>query len=466
MSSAFHEYPDVSVILYDQACATERRRLRKRGKWTDPDKRTFINAAVCEGCGDCGTASNCMSIEPLETDLGRKRKINQSSCNKDYSCVEGFCPSFVTVHGGKLRKLGAPRDAVAASAWTATLPLPSIPALTRAFSVLVGGIGGTGVVTIGQTLAMAAHVQGYFSSNLDVTGMAQKYGAVGSHVRIAPRPELLHATRIAAGEADAMIGCDLIVAATDESISCLALGKSQAVVCTDLVPTAEFARNPDWNIDQAALVARLRGALGDKALLLEGQRLALALMGDPIAANMLMLGAAWQLGQIPLQLEAIERAIELNGVAITMNKEAFTWGRRAAHDLNAVERFLKAKNPAQVISIVPRLHRSVDDIVKHRSAHLVQHTGEALAARYRAFVERVRLAESAAGHGDADTRRGAQLPPAPGGQGRMGGLAPLQPSRLHGVARARIRRRLQAAFSCRRLALCEDQSREQEGDQG
>lgn len=401
---AFREYPDVSVILYDQACATERRRLRKRGKWTDPDKRTFINPAVCEGCGDCGAASNCMSIEPLETELGRKRKINQASCNKDYSCVEGFCPSFVTVHGGKLRKLGAARDAVAAPAWTATLPLPHIPALTRAYSVLIGGIGGTGVVTIGQTLAMAAHVQGCFSSNLDVTGLAQKYGAVSSHVRIAPQPELLHATRIAAGEADTMIGCDLIVAATDESISRLTPGRSHAVVCTDLVPTAEFARNPDWNIDEAALVARLRGALGDNALLLEGQRLALALMGDPIAANMLMLGAAWQLGQIPLRLEAIERAIELNGVAIAMNKEAFTWGRRAAHDLEAVERFTKAKNPAQVISIVPRLQRSVDDIVKHRSAHLVQHTGEALAARYWALVERVRLAESAVDQGDALTR--------------------------------------------------------------
>lgn len=401
---AFREYPDVSVILYDQACATERRRLRKRGKWADPDKRTFINPAVCEGCGDCGAASNCMSIEPLETELGRKRKINQSSCNKDYSCVEGFCPSFVTVHGGKLRKPGAPRDAVAAPAWTGTLPTPRIPALTRAFSVLIGGIGGTGVVTIGQTLAMAAHVQGCFSSNLDVTGLAQKYGAVSSHVRIAPRPELLHATRIAAGEADVMIGCDLIVAATDESLSRLALGKSHAVICTDLIPTAEFARNPDWHVDAAVLVARLRGALGDNALLLEGQRLAQALMGDPIAANMLMLGAAWQIGQIPLQLEAIERAIELNGVAIPMNKEAFTWGRRAAHDLDAVERFLKAKNPAQVINLVPRLQRSVDDIVQHRSAHLVQHTSEALAARYRAVVERVRLAESAVSQGDALTR--------------------------------------------------------------
>ena len=400
----FREYPNVSVILYDQPCATERRRLRKRGKWVDPAKRTFINPAVCEGCGDCGVASNCMSIEPLETELGRKRRINQASCNKDYSCVEGFCPSFVTVHGGKLRKSGAVHETAIKLAWTAPLPMPDIPALDRTHGVLISGIGGTGVVTIGQTLAMAAHIQGYFSSNLDVTGLAQKYGSVSSHVRIAPQPEMLHATRIAAGDADTMIGCDLIVAATDESISRLSSGKSRAVVCTDLIPTADFARNPDWQIDAAALTDRLHRVLGDKVLLFEGQRLALGLMADPIAANMLMLGAAWQLGQIPLELEAIERAIELNGVAIAMNKEAFTWGRRIAHDLPAVEGFIKANNPAQVINLVPRLRRSVDEIVTHRSAHLVAHTGEALASRYRMLVERVRKAETAVVKGDALTR--------------------------------------------------------------
>jgi indolepyruvate ferredoxin oxidoreductase len=400
----FREYPDVSVILYDQPCATERRRLRKRGKWADPDKRSFINPAVCEGCGDCGTASNCMSIEPLETELGRKRKINQASCNKDYSCVEGFCPSFVTVQGGKLRKTTAASDKAVAPAWTIRLTEPVIPALNRSYSVLIGGIGGTGVVTIGQTLAMAAHVQGYFSSNLDITGLAQKYGAVSSHVHIASTPEMLNATRIAAGGADSMVGCDLIVAASEEAISRLTPGKSHAVICTDLVPTADFARNPDWQVDAPALVDRLRSILGSNGLLFEGQRLAVDLMSDPIAANMLSLGAAWQLGHIPLTLEAIHKAIELNGVAIDMNKEAFTWGRRAAHDLPAVERFIKAKNPAQVINIVPRLKRSVDDIVNHRSKHLVEHTGEALAQRYRAYVDRVRKAEAALGQGDALTQ--------------------------------------------------------------
>ncbi|SIR47200.1 indolepyruvate ferredoxin oxidoreductase family protein [Pseudacidovorax sp. RU35E] len=402
---AFREHPDVSVILYDQPCATERRRLRKRGKWPDPDRRSFINPAVCEGCGDCGAASNCMSIEPLETELGRKRRINQASCNKDFSCVEGFCPSFVTVHGGKLAKSqGAARTKPEAPSWTAALPEPEIAPLTRTHAVLIGGIGGTGVVTIGQTLAVAAHLQGYYSSNLDITGLAQKYGAVNSHVHIAPRPEMLHATRIAAQAADTLIGCDLVVAAGDESISRLSPGRSRAVVCTDLVPTSDFARNPDWQLDADAMSARLRSVLGEQALLLDGQRLANALMGDPIAANMFMLGAAWQLGQIPLARAAIERAIELNGVAIPMNQQAFLWGRRAAHDLAAVQAIVGRAQPSQVISFMPRTLRSVQQIIEHRSGHLLAHTGPALAARYRGLVARVAAAESRLGRGEALTR--------------------------------------------------------------
>jgi indolepyruvate ferredoxin oxidoreductase len=401
----FRDYPGVSLILYDQPCATERRRLRKRGKWADPDKRSFINAAVCEGCGDCGTVSNCMSIEPLETEFGRKRRINQSSCNKDFSCVEGFCPSFVTVNGGKLRK-SAPSAVKAPTApvWTDLLPDPVIPALDRNFSVLVGGIGGTGVVTIGQTLAMAAHIQGYYSSNLDITGLAQKYGAVASHIRFAPTPELLHATRIGFGECDTLIGCDLVVAAGDESVSKLASGKTSAVVCAELIPTAEFARNPDWQIDAAALTARLQAQLGERLLLLDGQRLATALLGDPIAANMFALGAAWQMGMVPLSWSAIERAIELNGVAVALNKDAFVWGRRAAHDLPTVESWVQQRTPAQVVAFVPRQRISVDDLVAQRSAHLQEHTGSALAERYRALVARVRAKESQFGSGDAFAR--------------------------------------------------------------
>ena len=400
------EFPGVSVILYDQPCATERRRLRKRGKWADPAKRSFINPAVCEGCGDCGKASGCMSIEPLETELGRKRRINQASCNKDYSCVDGFCPSFVTVHGGTLRKqtkTGASSPA-AQPEWTAPLPEPTLPALEALHSVLVGGIGGTGVVTIGQTLAMAAHLEGAYSSNLDITGLSQKYGAVHSHVRFAPKPELLHATRIGAGEAQTMIGCDLIVAAGDESLSRMKPANSAAVVCTDMVPTADFARNPDWQVDSTALSERITGVLGERAMLLEGQRLATALMGDPIATNMFMLGAAWQRGMIPLQLHSIERAIELNGMAVSMNKAAFLWGRRAAHDPAAVEQWVKERTPVNVVSVMPRTRRSLEDIVRHRSDQLVAHTGEALAARYRSFVDRVHKAEAALSAGDGLAR--------------------------------------------------------------
>jgi indolepyruvate ferredoxin oxidoreductase len=391
----FREYADVSVILYDQPCATERRRLRKRGKWPDPQKRTFINAAVCEGCGDCGQVSGCMSIEPLETELGRKRRINQSTCNKDFSCIEGFCPSFVTVHGGRLRKSRSTDGptGVSAPVWTDALPEPAVPALEGRHTVLVAGIGGTGVVTIGQTLAMAAHLEGGFSSNLDVTGLSQKYGAVHSHVTMASRPELLRSTRIAAGDGDTLIGCDLIVAAGDETFSKLRSQRSGAVVCSDLTPTSDFARNPDWLVDAKALEDRLRATLGERLLLLEGQRLAVALLGDAIASNMFMLGAAWQRGLVPLRLSSIHRAIELNGVAIEMNKAAFLWGRRAAHDLAAVERWVARLAARQVVQFIPRARRSVDDIVEHRRAHLVAHTGQHLADRYLALVERVRKAE-------------------------------------------------------------------------
>ena len=397
VQKAFRDYPDVSVILYDQPCATERRRLRKRGKWADPPRRTFINAAACEGCGDCGKVSNCMSIEPLETDLGRKRHINQESCNKDYTCVEGFCPSFVTVHGGSLRNRKASTRAL--PAWTKELPDPVVAPLTKPFNILVAGIGGTGVVTIGQTLAVAAHVQGYFSSNLDVTGLSQKYGAVNSHVRVAPAAEMLHSTRIGAGEANTLIGCDLIVAASNESLNTLVAGKSGGTVCVDVVPTSDFARNPDWALDSEALKGRIVDILGDDLQLIEGLRLSRALMGDPIASNMMMLGAAWQRGQIPLDLASIERAIELNGTAVEMNRAAFTWGRRVAVDGAAVERVTATKDSpqAQTIRFIPRHRQTTQAIIEHRSDQLTQHSGIGLARRYIDLVERVRAEEARAG---------------------------------------------------------------------
>jgi indolepyruvate ferredoxin oxidoreductase len=407
----FREYPDVSVIVYDQPCATERRRLRKRGKWADPDKRAFINSAVCEGCGDCGTVTNCMSIEPLETELGRKRRINQSSCNKDFSCVEGFCPSFVTVEGARVRKAvggaAAKADPIAAAAAAgdaafAHLPEPDVLRPGRSYSIVVAGIGGTGVVTIGQTLAVAAHLEGLYSSNLDVTGLAQKYGAVLSHVKIAPDPSMLHATRVAAGEADALIGCDLIVSAGDETFSKLKPVGSGGVVCTDMVPTSEFPKNPDWNPDTDALAARLAAVFGERGLALEALRLSTALMGDSITANMFMLGAAWQKGLVPLTLAAIDRAIELNGVAIEQNRRAFLWGRRAAHDPAAVERIAAGASPtAQVIRFDPRKPSTLAEMLAHRIAHLTQYQDAAYARRYAAAVERVKQAEAALGRGDA-----------------------------------------------------------------
>ncbi len=392
----FREFKGVSVILYDQPCATERRRLRKRGKWADPAIRTFIHPEVCEGCGDCGRVSNCMAIEPLETEWGRKRRINQSSCNKDFSCVEGFCPSFVTVHGGRPRKpdAAAPRD-------LPPVPEPVLPEMGERWSVLVAGIGGSGVVTVSQTLAVAAYLDGLFSTNLDLTGLSQKYGAVTSHVRLARQAEALHATRIAAGEADALIGCDLIVAAGDECLSKLK-PDARAVIDADLIPTSEFARNPNWSVDKEALIERLKSPLGDGAFVVDGQRLAKALLGDAIAANMFMLGAAWQKGLVPVRREAIERAIELNGVAIEANKQAFEWGRRAAHDLAGVEKLVGKREPAR--EAAPPL----DALIEKRADHLAVSRGEAAAKRYRALVKKVRSAETKAGLGEALTAAAAR----------------------------------------------------------
>ncbi|MHA7598831.1 indolepyruvate ferredoxin oxidoreductase family protein [Alicycliphilus sp. T452] len=387
------ELAGVSVIVYDQPCATERRRLRKRGKWADPDKRTFINPAVCEGCGDCSKASNCMSVEPLETPFGRKRKINQSSCNKDYSCVEGFCPSFVTVKGGKLRK--ARKGGVGAGGDWPALPEPALPALTGAFSVLITGVGGTGVVTIGQVLGMAAHLDGLACSVLDVTGLAQKYGAVMSHLRIARSAGHLHATRIATAEADTLIGCDLVVSSGDEALARVGLGRTRVVVATDLVPTTDFSRNPDWRMDPAALTQRIRERCGSGQLLaLDGLRIASQLMGDTIAANMFMLGAAWQAGAVPLSHEAIMRAIELNGTQIDFNKTAFLWGRRAAVDLAAVE---KAASAGSIVQIVPRIDMSLSAVVQRSMDYLTAYQDAAYANRYKALVDKAVAAETPLG---------------------------------------------------------------------
>ncbi len=385
------EYPGVSVIVYEQPCATERRRLRKQGKWEDPAKRSFINSAVCEGCGDCGKVSTCLSIEPLDTEFGRKRRINQSSCNKDFSCVDGFCPSFVTVHGGSLRKPDKGERTLAPF----EVPEPALPALearSRPFNVLVGGIGGTGVITIGQVLGVAAHVDGTHVASLDMMGMAQKYGAVFSHLHFAADPAQLTAPRVSAGETDTMIGCDLIVASGDEPVATLSPGRSHAVICSDLIATAEFARNADWKADAHGLMQRIQARTGDALTVVDGQRLAMALMGDAIASNMLMVGVAWQLGRIPLSRAAIERAIELNGVAVDLNRRAFAWGRCIAADAERVERMVSG---GQVIRFQRKpAPATLDETVVRRVEHLKAYQGKALAQRYTALLDEVTKVDS------------------------------------------------------------------------
>ncbi|MEX0286599.1 MAG: indolepyruvate ferredoxin oxidoreductase family protein [Paracoccaceae bacterium] len=377
--------PGVTVIIYDQPCATERRRLRKRGKWVDPDKRAYINPAVCEGCGDCSTVSNCMAIEPLETEYGRKRKINQSSCNKDFSCVEGFCPSFVTVTGATPRKAKAAEVNFDIS----HLPDPKPRAIDGSWSILVSGIGGAGVVTVGQTLAVAAHADGYYSSNLDITGLAQKYGAVHSHIKLAVSPDQVRATRIAAGEADALIGCDLVVAAGDEALSKLTPGKSVAVTDTTVVPTSEFSKNPDWTLSGAEQMERLTRLLGDEARAMTAQDMAERVMGDRVFANLVLMGAAWQQGGIPLSLAAIDRAIELNGIAVAKNRQAFDLGRLAFAEPDTVARMMGRDVPVLLDDHRPQ---SIDDLVAGRSKDLTAYRDEAYAKRYTDVVARAQQA--------------------------------------------------------------------------
>ncbi|MCU0765680.1 MAG: indolepyruvate ferredoxin oxidoreductase family protein, partial [Burkholderiaceae bacterium] len=387
------EYRGVSVLVYDQTCASEKRRRRKQNRpdkvaFPDPPRRVVINELVCEGCGDCSAQSNCLSVEPLETEFGRKRRINQSSCNKDFSCLKGFCPSFVTVEGGRL-KTGR-----AAEATVPPLPLPAVPELPagRGYGVVVTGVGGTGVVTIGQLLGMAAHLEGRGCSVLDMAGLAQKGGAVFSHVQIAPRPQDLFATRIAMNEADLVLGCDLITAASNEALSKVRCGRTKAVLNTAESPTADFVRDPNWQSGSAAMLQQVRAAVGAEphAAAVDATALATALLGDAIYANPFVLGFAWQKGWIPLAYETLVRAIELNGVALDANKRAFEWGRAAAHDPEAVRR--AAGGAAQVIEL--KRAPTLEEIVARRAEFLTGYQNAAYAQRYRDLVSRVRRVES------------------------------------------------------------------------
>jgi len=347
-----------------------------------------INEAVCEGCGDCSAKSNCLSVEPLETEFGRKRTINQSSCNKDFSCLKGFCPSFVTVEGGRLRK---GRSAAKSAQDLPPLPDPVVPALEKTYGVLVTGIGGTGVITIGQIIGMAAHLEGKGVTVLDMSGLAQKYGAVMSHVHLAPDAHALAATRIDTGGANLVIGCDLVVTASTDAIAKMASGRTRAVVNASVTPTADFVRNPDWQLPGSDLTRDIAEACGrDMAAFVAATELATGLMGDAIATNMFMLGYAYQRGWVPLGESALVRAIELNGVAVEFNKQSFAWGRRAAVNPERVERLAR---PAEVVAIGEHLSRSLDELVERRVKFLTDYQDAGYARRYRERVEKVRRVE-------------------------------------------------------------------------
>ena len=383
------EIAGTTILVYDQTCAAEKRRRRKRKLMVDPPRRVMINEAVCEGCGDCGVQSNCVAVAPLETEFGRKRTIDQSSCNKDMSCLKGFCPSFVTVHGGQLKR--GKRAAV--TGLFEAVPEPTLPELGHPYGIVVTGVGGTGVVTIGQLLGMAAHLDGKGAGVLDMTGLAQKNGAVMSHVRIAETPEAIKTVRIPAGGADLLIGCDLVVSGGAECLRALRKGATRAIVNTHQVMTGDFTRQADMAFPADALRHAIADSVGPtRAEFLDASPLATALMGDAIATNLFMLGYAYQKGLVPLRASAIERAIELNGAAVEMNKQAFLWGRRAALDLAAVQRTVAASTaipPGRVLS------RTLEEIIERRAAALTDYQNAAYAARYRVLVERVRAAEAA-----------------------------------------------------------------------
>jgi indolepyruvate ferredoxin oxidoreductase len=384
------EIPGVTAIIYDQTCAAEKRRRRKRGRFPDPSKRVFINDLVCEGCGDCSKTSNCLSVIPVETEFGRKRAIDQSSCNKDFSCIEGFCPSFVTVLGGRLKKR---KPGALGEDKLATLSEPIRPALDQPYGILVTGVGGTGVVTIGALLGMAAHLEQKDCTVLDMTGLAQKGGAVYSHVRIARRPAQIHAVRIGAGGARLLLGCDLVVSASAEALSKLQLGRSHAVVNTHETITGDFTRNPDLGFPGQEMRRSLAGATGeDRVEFLDATRLSTGLLGDAIASNIFLLGYAYQRGLVPVSAAAIERAIALNGVAVDFNQNAFQWGRRAAVDPTLVS---NQATSGTVTAQSHRLSETLDQAIERRIAFLTEYQDATYAARYAETVHRTREAEAA-----------------------------------------------------------------------
>lgn len=383
------ETPGTTVIIYDQTCAAEKRRRRKRGKYPDPAKRVFINKDVCEGCGDCSVQSNCMAVQPLETEYGRKRQINQSMCNKDFSCLKGFCPSFVTIHGGELKKTKSD----AAGDVFARLPEPDVPELgEHAYNVMVTGIGGTGVLTVGALMGMAAHLEGKECRNLDMTGLAQKGGEVLSHVRLANDREELRTGHIITGGTDLLLACDIVSAVGKTAHETLNPQRTKAVINTDNTPVAGFVTDNriDFHSEQVRKTL-LESTVREHQHFVPATHYAQALMGDEIATNVFMLGYAWQLGLVPLRRESIERAIELNKVSIDENKKAFDFGRLAAHDPAKIEAMAKAVTGAEAGAVAQTLHERIEK----RAKYLESYQSAAYARRYTSMVERVNNADVA-----------------------------------------------------------------------
>ncbi len=382
------EVKGCTVIIYDQTCATEKRRRRKRGKMVDPAVRVVINEAVCEGCGDCGVQSNCVSVEPLETELGRKRTINQSTCNKDLSCVKGFCPSFITVEGGQLKKKSS-TDAKASPYELGTLPEPTLPSTAVPYGMVVAGVGGTGVITIGQLLGMAAHMEGKGIVTQDSAGLAQKGGATWSYVLVANTQNDIRTTRVGMADADVVLGCDPIVTVSKETMLRMRAGKTHVALNAHSTPTAAFVRDANWHNPAEQCLAAITDCVGTAGVgAFNANAVATKMMGDSIYINPMVLGYAWQKGWVPLELASITRAMELNNVQIEQNKTAFAWGRQAAHDWARVEKLL---TPAQVIAM-PAKRDSADTLVARRVELLTAYQNAAYAAEYKSFVDRVAAA--------------------------------------------------------------------------
>lgn len=372
-----------TILVYDQLCATEKRRQRKRGLLASATEHVFIHTEVCEGCGDCSTVSNCLSIEPIETVRGRKRQINQSTCNQDMSCVKGFCPSFVTLHGATLRK---PTGQQTQTPAIETIPAPQTLDLPQPYRILIAGVGGTGIVTMGALLGIAAHLEHNGVTTLDITGLAQKGGAVLSHVQIAPEPQQIYASRIATGEANLLLGCDAIVSASQEALAMTLNGLTQAVINSSTTPTAEFIHNRNWQFPGQSITHDLQTSVGKACELINASELALYLLGDTLYSNLLLLGYAWQKGLIPLQQESLLQAITLNATQVERNQQAFHWGRYFAHHGNAAE-YLTQK------SLATNQSTRLEDLLQHNRQWLTDYQHAAYAQQYLRIIEALRTAE-------------------------------------------------------------------------